>query len=89
MLTLGVDIGSLTGKALVLEDDRIRAWDLILTGPDSVETGTTVTNSALAKAGVRLEELMKQRLTIPAEPQLVTALGAALIAADRASGGRS
>jgi activator of 2-hydroxyglutaryl-CoA dehydratase len=33
-----------------------------------------------------LEELMKQRLTIPAQPQLVTALGAALIAADRASG---
>jgi (R)-2-hydroxyacyl-CoA dehydratese activating ATPase len=33
-----------------------------------------------------LEELMKQRLTIPAEPQLVTALGAALIAAERAGG---
>jgi activator of 2-hydroxyglutaryl-CoA dehydratase len=31
-----------------------------------------------------LEELMKQRLTIPEQPQLVTALGAALIAADRA-----
>jgi (R)-2-hydroxyacyl-CoA dehydratese activating ATPase len=36
-----------------------------------------------------LEELMKQRLTIPARPQLVTALGAALIAADRAAAGRS
>ena len=36
-----------------------------------------------------LEELMKQRLTIPAEPQLLTALGAALIAADRAAGARS
>jgi predicted CoA-substrate-specific enzyme activase len=33
-----------------------------------------------------LEELMKQRLTIPAEPQLVTALGAALIAAERVGG---
>jgi (R)-2-hydroxyacyl-CoA dehydratese activating ATPase len=32
-----------------------------------------------------LEELMKQRLIIPAQPQLVTALGAALIAADRAT----
>lgn len=30
-----------------------------------------------------LEELMKQKLIIPAEPQLVTALGAALVAADR------
>ena len=36
-----------------------------------------------------LEELMKQRLTIPDQPQLVTALGAALIAADRAAGARS
>jgi benzoyl-CoA reductase subunit A len=57
MLTLGVDIGSLTGKALVLEDDRIRSWDLVLTGPDSVETGTAVTNAALAKAGVALRDL--------------------------------
>jgi benzoyl-CoA reductase subunit D len=32
-----------------------------------------------------LEELMKQRLIIPEEPQLVTALGAALVAADRAA----
>jgi activator of 2-hydroxyglutaryl-CoA dehydratase len=39
MITLGVDIGSLTGKALILKDNEILAWDLILTGPDSVETG--------------------------------------------------
>jgi predicted CoA-substrate-specific enzyme activase len=57
MLTIGVDIGSLTGKALVLEDDRIRAWELVLTGPDSVETGTSVTESALAKAGVALRDM--------------------------------
>jgi predicted CoA-substrate-specific enzyme activase len=57
MITLGVDIGSLTGKALVLEDDQILAWDLIPTGPDSVETGTTVTHRALEKAGRSLEEM--------------------------------
>lgn len=57
MLTLGVDIGSLTGKALVLEDDRIRAWDLRLTGPDSVETGTAVTHHALEQAGLGLGDL--------------------------------
>jgi len=57
VITLGVDIGSLTGKALVLEDDRIRAWELIPTGPDSVETGTEVTQKALAKAGLRLEDM--------------------------------
>jgi len=57
MRTLGVDIGSLTGKALVLEDDRILAWETVLTGPDSVETGTTVTEAALRKAGLALGDL--------------------------------
>jgi predicted CoA-substrate-specific enzyme activase len=57
MITLGVDIGSLTGKALVLKDDEILAWDLVLTGPDSLETGTTVTERALAKANCTLEEM--------------------------------
>ena len=50
MITLGVDIGSLTGKALILKDNEILAWDLILTGPDSVETGTTVTDNTLKRA---------------------------------------
>jgi benzoyl-CoA reductase subunit D len=36
-----------------------------------------------------LEELMQRRLIIPEQPQLVTALGAALIAADHAAGERA
>jgi len=57
MITLGIDIGSLTGKALVLKDNDILAWDLILTGSDSVETGTTVTNNVLKKAGLAPEDM--------------------------------
>lgn len=57
MITLGVDIGSLTGKALILSDGAILAWDVILTGPDSVETGTEVTRSVLEKAGLTLEDM--------------------------------
>lgn len=57
MITLGVDIGSLTGKAVVMQDDEIVAWDLIPTGADSVETGTTVTQNALEKAGMKLEDM--------------------------------
>jgi predicted CoA-substrate-specific enzyme activase len=57
MITLGVDIGSLTGKALILKDNAILAWDLILTGPDSVETGTAVTGRALAKAALGLQDM--------------------------------
>ncbi len=57
MITLGVDIGSLTGKTVILKDNDILAWDLILTGPDSVETGTTVTNNVLKKAGLTLDDM--------------------------------
>jgi len=57
MITLGVDIGSLTGKALILKGNQILSWDLILTGPDSVETGTTVTNRTLENAGLKLEDM--------------------------------
>ena len=57
MITLGVDIGSLTGKALVLKDNEILAWDLILTGPDSVETATATTNNVLEKAALKLDDM--------------------------------
>lgn len=57
MITLGVDIGSLTGKAVVLKDGDILAWDMILTSADSIETGTGVTEGALTKAGITLEQI--------------------------------
>lgn len=57
MITLGVDIGSLTGKALIMKDDEILAWDLVLTGPDSIQTAKAVTDQTLAKAGVSLEDM--------------------------------
>jgi predicted CoA-substrate-specific enzyme activase len=57
MITLGVDIGSLTGKALLLRDNEIEAWEIMLTGPDSVETAETVTRMVLEKSGLRLEEM--------------------------------
>jgi len=57
MITLGVDIGSLTGKALVLCDGEIVSWEIVPTGPDSVETARLVTGRALEKAGRSLEEM--------------------------------
>ena len=57
MITLGIDIGSLTGKALILKDDEILAWDLIPTGPDSVETGTKVANNILKKTDLTLQDM--------------------------------
>lgn len=55
MITLGVDIGSLSGKAVVLVDGEIKAHHVIPTGPDSVATGTEVTRTTLAKAGLSLD----------------------------------
>ncbi len=52
-----MDIGSLTGKAGILEDDRMLAWDLLLTSADSIETGQLVTDNALRKAGLKLTDM--------------------------------
>ncbi len=57
MITAGVDIGSLTGKALILKDGSILAWSLIPTGYDSAETANRATAEALGKAGLSLSQL--------------------------------
>ena len=57
MITGGVDVGSLTGKAVILQGNEILAWELIPTGPDSTETATEVMNKTLDKAGLKLPDL--------------------------------
>ena len=57
MITAGVDIGSLTGKALILEDDNILAWSLIRTNPDSNVTVQRAMDAALEKAGLSLDDM--------------------------------
>jgi predicted CoA-substrate-specific enzyme activase len=57
MITLGVDIGSLTGKGLILKDNEILAWEVILTGPDSVKTASDVTAMVLERAGLGLDDM--------------------------------
>ena len=57
MITAGVDIGSLTGKTLILKDDSILAWSLIPTGYNSAETANRATAEALEKAGLPLSDL--------------------------------
>lgn len=54
MIVAGVDIGSLTAKALILKDDEILCWDIILTGADSAETAKKVMDETLSKAGLSL-----------------------------------
>ncbi len=57
MIVSGVDIGSLSTKALVLEDGKIRGWGLILTGPDSVESANQVMDLSLKDAHVTMDQI--------------------------------
>jgi len=57
MLFAGVDIGSLTTKAVILEDGAIREWALVSTEPRSDESAVHVTEMALIKTGASMKDL--------------------------------
>mgnify|MGYP001146975809 CR=1 FL=1 len=57
MVTAGVDIGSLTGKALLLEDNRILAWSLMPTGYDSTATARKAMDEVLQKASLSMDSI--------------------------------
>lgn len=57
MVTAGVDVGALTGKAVILEDNEILSWSLLPTGPDSTETAIKAMDAAMAKAGLSLGDI--------------------------------
>jgi activator of 2-hydroxyglutaryl-CoA dehydratase len=57
MITAGVDIGSLTAKALILNDNEILSYSLIQTGADSVETARSAMGVALRNAGMLLSDV--------------------------------
>lgn len=51
VLTAGVDIGSRSAKALILEDDRIAAYCMVDTGARPMEAGQKALAGALSKIG--------------------------------------
>ncbi|MDO8491356.1 MAG: acyl-CoA dehydratase activase [Dehalococcoidia bacterium] len=53
MIAAGVDIGSMSAKAVILDDGVIRSWTIIPTGPDSADTARQVMDRALELAGLR------------------------------------
>ena len=58
MLYAGVDIGSLSAKAVIINEREIVSWGLIRTGADSVATSVGVMDYALRKIGkVSLNEI--------------------------------
>jgi predicted CoA-substrate-specific enzyme activase len=48
MITAGVDIGSATTKAAIMEDNRIISWSLMATGDDSEKVAGKAVDRALA-----------------------------------------
>jgi predicted CoA-substrate-specific enzyme activase len=57
LIVAGVDIGSLSTKSVIMEDEEILASDIILTGPDGTETGLKVLNLALENASLSLDKI--------------------------------
>ncbi|MBW2138832.1 MAG: 2-hydroxyglutaryl-CoA dehydratase [Deltaproteobacteria bacterium] len=57
MITAGVDIGSLSGEAVIMDDDKIVSYSIVLTGPDSVETAEKVMDEALEKAKLTMNDI--------------------------------
>jgi len=57
MITVGVDVGSITAKAAVIIDDGIAATKVILTGYNSRNAGEQVFEGVLANAGIESSQV--------------------------------
>ncbi len=57
MITVGVDVGSITAKAAVINDDGIVATKVILTGYNSKNAGKQVFKGVLANAGIESSQV--------------------------------
>jgi (R)-2-hydroxyacyl-CoA dehydratese activating ATPase len=56
-LKAGVDVGSIMAKAVIMEDERIIAYDIMPIGGNFADTANRVLDVALAKAGVPYDRL--------------------------------
>lgn len=59
MIVAGVDIGSRTAKALIMDDSRIVSGSYLLTGPDSEETARKVLDEALRAGHLSFDRLQR------------------------------
>jgi predicted CoA-substrate-specific enzyme activase len=57
MIVAGIDIGSLSAKAVIMKDDELLSRSIILTKPDSLETSREVMDQALKKASLSPEQI--------------------------------
>ncbi len=57
MIFAGVDVGSMSAEAVLLNDDKMIASAIIVVKPNPVDSATTVMNTVLQETGVRLEDV--------------------------------
>ena len=57
MYAVGIDIGSTSGEALILDGDRVVAWSIVDTGYNSWRAAAQALDSALAEAGLARDQL--------------------------------
>jgi predicted CoA-substrate-specific enzyme activase len=57
MYAVGIDIGSTSGEALILDDDRILAWSIVDTGFNSRRAAELALDEALDRTGLSRERI--------------------------------
>jgi len=57
MIVAGIDIGSSTAKAVIVEDNKIISSCFIPTGPDSAETAQQLMENTLSKSGLVMKDI--------------------------------
>ena len=57
MITAGVDIGSSSAKAVIMEDSKIISSSIIPTGPSSAETAHLVMKKAISTNGLSMKDI--------------------------------
>lgn len=78
MIVAGIDIGSSSTKAVIIADDKLLAWSIISSKPDSFETAREVMELALKNAGLCLEQIERivstgyGRINIPFAHEKIT-----------------
>lgn len=75
MVYAGIDVGSMSAEAVLIEGDRILASKVIVVKPNPVVSATLVMEAVLEEAG-----LGKKLIPLSVDPQIVGALGAAVLA---------
>jgi predicted CoA-substrate-specific enzyme activase len=57
VIVAGVDVGSMSAEAVLLEEDRLLASSIIVVKPNPVESARAAMDAALAEAGVRQDDI--------------------------------